>query len=310
MITSVFSKSRPINYVIVIILLVVCFLFYQFNISPLGLTTIEIGKKILLLLLLIGSLLITNFITKKNGLSKDNSYTFLLFFIFLILFPNTLSDLKLILSNAFILLALRRLISMHSMITPKEKIFDASLWIFLASLINFWCILFLLLVFSSIILHVSRDYRNWLIPFIAFFTVLVIGLMFSLALYPEFLTLYPKQIYIDFTVNDLTNVFQNMAVAIYVIVALIAFISMLFILQSKMSHLISSYRKIIFAFLIALGVYFVMPQKQNSYLIYTFVPVAIMLTNYLETIKKIWLKEGIVLFLMIASLVAYLLQIL
>ncbi|WP_258932379.1 DUF6427 family protein [Flavobacterium oreochromis] len=181
---------------------------------------------------------------------------------------------------------------------------------FLASLINFWCILFLLLVFSSIILHVSRDYRNWLIPFIAFFTVLVIGLMFSLALYPEFLTLYPKQIYIDFTVNDLTNVFQNMAVAIYVIVALIAFISMLFILQSKMSHLISSYRKIIFAFLIALGVYFVMPQKQNSYLIYTFVPVAIMLTNYLETIKKIWLKEGIVLFLMIASLVAYLLQIL
>ncbi|AMA48018.1 MULTISPECIES: DUF6427 family protein [Flavobacterium] len=310
MITSVFSKSRPINYVIVIVLLVVCFLFYQFSISPADLTVMEIGQKIVVLLLLVGSLLITNFITKKNGLSKDNSYTFLLFFIFLILFPATLSDLKLILSNAFILLALRRLISMHSMITPKEKIFDASLWIFLASLINFWCILFLLLVFSSIILHVSRDYRNWLIPFIAFFTVLVIGLMFSLAFYPDFLRLYSKQIYIDFTIKDLTNVFQNIAVAIYVVVSLIAFVSMLFILQSKMSHLISSYRKVIFAFLIALVVYFIMPNKNNSYLIYTFVPVAIMLTNYLEKIKKIWLKEGIVLFLALASLVTYLLQIL
>ncbi|WP_258928376.1 DUF6427 family protein [Flavobacterium davisii] len=169
---------------------------------------------------------------------------------------------------------------------------------------------FLLLVFSSIILHVSRDYRNWLIPFIAFFTVLVIGLMFSLALYPAFLTLYPKQIYVDFKVKDLTNIFQNIAVAIYILVSLIAFVSMLFILQSKMSHLISSYRKIIFAFLIALAVYFVMPEKHNSYLIYTFVPVAIMLTNYLETIKKIWLKEGIVLLLVLASLVTYLLQIL
>ncbi|AEW86458.1 hypothetical protein B0A78_00765 [Flavobacterium columnare NBRC 100251 = ATCC 23463] len=310
MITSVFSKSRPINYVIVIILLVVSFLFYQFNISTSDLTAIQIGQKLVLLVLLVGSLLITNFITKKNGLSKDNSYTFLLFFIFLILFPDTLSDLKLILSNAFILLALRRLISMHSMITPKEKIFDASLWVFLASLINFWCILFLLLVFSSIILHVSRDYRNWLIPFIAFFTVLVIGLMFSLAFYPEFLTLYPQQIYVDFTVKDLTNVFQNIAVAIYVVASLIAFVSMLFILQSKMSHLISSYRKVIFAFIIGLAIYFVMPEKHNSYLIYTFVPVAIMLTNYLEKIKKIWLKEGIVLLLALASLVTYLLQIL
>ena len=308
MITSVFSKSRPINYIIVTLLLIVCFSLYQFRMSGLDLSGLQIAEKIGILLLLIGSLLLTNFITKKNGLSKDNSYTFLLFFLFLILFPSTLSDLKLILANGFILLALRRLISMHSMITPKEKIFDASLWIFAASLINFWCILFMLLVFISIILHVSRDYRNWIIPFIAFFTVVVLAVMGALAFYPDFLKEYPNQIVIDLKLNDITTVFQNVAVAIYVLVALVAFVTMLFILQSKLSNLISSYRKVIFAFIIGLAVFFLTPNKHNSYLIYTFVPVAIMLTNYLETIKKFWVKEGMVAVLAIASLVTYLLQ--
>lgn len=310
MITSVFSKSRPINYIIVSLLLIVCFSLYHFRISGLELTAIQITEKVGILLLLVGSLFITNFITKKNGLSKDNSYTFLLFFLFLILFPSTLSDLKLILANGFILLALRRLISMHSMITPKEKIFDASLWIFAASLINFWCVLFIILVFLSIIFHVSRDYRNWIIPFIALFTVIVLVVMGSLAFYPAFLEEYPNQIFIDFIINDITTVFQNVAVAIYGMVALVAFITMLFILQSKLSNSISSYRKVIFAFIIGLAVFFLTPNKHNSYLIYTFVPVAIMLTNYLETIKKFWVKEGIVAVLAIASLITYLLQLL
>ena len=310
MITSVFSKSRPINYILITILLITCFLLFQFRTNLSTITTIEIGKKAVLLLLLIGSLFITNFITKKNGLSKDNSYTFLLFFVFLILFPNTLSNANLIISNALILLALRRLISMQSLITPKEKIFDASIWIFIASLFNFWCILFILLVFTSIIFHVSRDYRNWIIPFIALFTVVIITTMLSLAFYPDFIENYSQMIKLDLNLNYIQNIFQNVAVGIYIVIALIAFVTMLFILPNKMSNLQASYRKIIFAFIIGLAVYFFSQNKDNSYLIYTFVPVAIMLTNYLETIQKFWIKEGIVVTLVLASFITYLLQIL
>ena len=137
MITSIFSKSRPINYILTTMLLVICFTIYQFNTSYNTISGFEIAKKVVFLVLLIGSLFVSNFITKKNGLSKDNSYTFLLFCIFFILFPNTLSNGYLIVSNGLILLALRRLISMQSLITPKEKIFDASLWIFIARFIPF-----------------------------------------------------------------------------------------------------------------------------------------------------------------------------
>jgi len=242
-------------------------------------------------------------------LSKDNSYTFFLFFIFLILFPNTLSNGSLIVSNGLILLAIRRLISMQSLITPKEKIFDASIWIFVASLFNFWCILFIILVFLSIIFHVSRDYRNWIIPFIALFTVVIITAMFSLAFYPNFIQEYSKQIVVDFDFKYFENVFQNVAIAIYILTAIVAFFSMLFILPNKLSNLHSAYRKVIFSFVVGLAIYFISPNKDNSYLIYTFVPTAIMLTNYLETIQKYWIKEVIVGIIATASFVTYILQI-
>ncbi|MDI9308741.1 MAG: DUF6427 family protein [Limnohabitans sp.] len=310
MITSVFSKSRPINYILVSILLIISYLLYQFRVSYSDISGLEIARKVFLLLVLVGSLFITNFITKKNALSKDNSFTFYLFFIFLIFFPNVLSSEKLVVSNAFILLALRRLISMQSLITPKEKIFDASLWIFVASLINFWCILFVLLVFTSIIFHVSRDYRNWIIPFIAFITILVVGSMFSLAFYPNFIEQVLNSIVIDFDVKYFQNIFQDATLIIYLFTSLIALLMMLFILPTKLSNLHSAYRKIIFAYIIGLVIYFISPDKQNGLLIYTFVPTAIMLTNYLETVKKFWIKESIVVIITITSLITYLLQIL
>jgi hypothetical protein len=308
MITSVFSKSRPINYVLITTILVLCFLLFQFRSNFNTISALEIGEKFLLLLLLIGSLFITNFITKRNGLSKDNSFTFLLFFVFLILFPKTLSNGYLIVSNAFILLALRRLISLQSLKTPKEKIFDASLWIFTASLFHFWAILFIVLVFVSIIFHVSRDYRNWIIPAIAFFTVVIIGIMGALIFDIGLLYYFLNKIVVDFDLKYIETIFQNIALFIYIMTAIIAFVSMLFILSKKALNLQSSYKKIIFAFIIGLVVFFISPDKDNSYLIFTFVPVSIMLTNLLETINRYWVKESILGIIIGASIITYILQ--
>ncbi len=308
MITSIFSKSRPINYILIITLLVLCFLLFQFHSNSITISMFEIGKKTVLLSLLVGSLLITNFITKRNGLSKDNSYTFLLFFVFLILFPKTLSNSSLIVSNTFILLALRRLISLQSLKTPKEKIFDASLLIFMASLFHFWCILFLILVYISIIYHVSRDYRNWVIPIIAFFTVLVIAVLGSLIFNPSLIQDFSKSIVIDFDLRYIETIFQNIALAIYLTIAMLAFATMAFILSNKPLNLQSSYKKIIFAFIIGVTIFFISDNKDNSFLIYTFVPVSIMLTNFLETIERYWIKETILGIIIFASLITYILQ--
>ena len=310
MITSVFSKSRPINYVLVTTLLVLCFLLFQFQSNFSTITAFEVVKKFVLLLLLVGSLLVTNFITKRNGLSKDNSYTFLLFFVFLILFPKTLSNSSLIISNVFILLAFRRLISLQSLKSPKEKIFDASIWIFTASLFHFWAILFIILVFVSIIFHVSRDYRNWIIPFIAFFTVAIVAILSILIFDTTLLNNFVAQISVDFDFKYIKTLFQNIALAIYIFTSILALVTMVLMLQRKSLNMQASYKKIILGYLIGLVVFFISPDKDNSSLIFTFVPVSIMLTNYLETVEKYWIKETILGTIILASVITFILQLL
>ena len=180
----------------------------------------------------------------------------------------------------------------------------------MASLFHFWSILFILLVFASVIFHVSRDYRNWIIPFIAFFTIVIVSVLFSLMFNPSLIQTFVNQIAIDFDLKYIENIFQNIALSIYIITALIAFVTMMLILTNKSLNMQSSYKKIIFAFIIGLTIFFLSPNKDNSYLIFTFVPVSIMLTNYLETIDKYWIKESILGIIITASFITYLFQLL
>ena len=308
MITSIFSKSRPANYIIITTLLVVCYFLYLQNFPETMETLQGIGSKLALLLVLIGSLFIINFVTKKNGLSKDNSFAFLIFFSFLILFPTTLGNTELILSNFFILLALRRLISLQSLLTPKEKIFDASFWIFIASIFHFWSILFILIVFVSILFHVSRDYRNWVLPFIAFFSVGIIGLMYALIFDTSLIDSIIDSAYIDFNFNYFTNNYQNFALSLYVVVALFFFITQALSVPSKPLNMQSSYKKIIVAFILGAVVFLISSDKNNSMLLFTFAPVAIMATNQIEAMQINWMKETILYLIVGCSLLTFVSQ--
>ena len=291
MITTIFSKSRPFNYILVTVLLILFFFLYQFRIVDWMQSMESVGKKAVLLSLLIGSLFISNFITKKNSLSKDNTYPFLFFFIFLILFPTTLGNSNLIISNFFILLALRRLISLQSLVAPKEKIFDASMWVFLAALFHFWSILFIILVFLSIALHVARDYRNWVLPYIAFFTVATLYVVFGLLYDTKLFSHLMDDAAFSFDFDYFTNKYQNIALSIYAAITVLFLFSQIVDLPSKPLIHHNSYKKIIMAFFIGFFIYLVSPGKNNSILIYTFMPLAVMATSYFEGIKIKWTQE-------------------
>ena len=305
MITSVFRKSTPINLFLVVILMLVFFFISLFQDLSWTNSVVSIVKKIGLLLILLGSIFITNFVAKKNGLSKDSSYTILFYLLFLLFFPSVFANTNLILSNFFILLAIRRLISLQSLKASKEKIFDASLWIFVASIFHFWSILYLVLVFISIIFHVARDYRNWVLPFIAFFAVAIISISFSLIFSKDILGYISENAVLNFNIDYFTNTYQNIAFSIYLTVALFFVISMLATLSSKLLFLHSSYKKIIASFFIALVIFAISSNKSNDVLIYTIAPLSIMATSHIE-VKQLQLKQELVLgVLILCSLFAF-----
>ena len=282
MITTIFKKSTPINYSLVVILLLLFFFLFQINDTKLADLHINSIQKIGILVLLIASLFISNFIVKKNVLTKNSSYTLLFFFLFLLFFPSLFINTNLVIANFFILLAMRRLVSLQTLKAPKEKIFDASLWIFVASLFHFWALLFIVLVYISIFFHVSRDYRNWLLPFVAFFTTVVIFISYALLFDKAIIGSYLKNAHFNFEIDYFTNTFQNLSFSIFTVFAVFFVFSSIFSLTSKPLNLQASYKKLIFAFIIGVLIFIFSPNKNSDILVFTFFPLGVMATNSIE----------------------------
>jgi hypothetical protein len=305
MITSVFKKSTPLNYSLVVILMLFFFLLYQFQEWRVVNSLFLMIQKGLVFLLLIATLFIVNFVSKKNGLSKDSTYVVFFFFLFLLFVPSLLDDFKLIVINLLLLLALRRLLSLQSLKASKEKIFDASLWILVASILQPWCILFLVLVFISILFHVSNDYRNWFLPLIALVVVTIGFLVFLTFETTTFQEFWLDQLYVELSLDYFTNNYQNWAFALWVTIALFFLIIMIFSYKSKPQLLHSSYKKVMAFFLIALAVFFLSPNKSNSLLLFSFAPLAIMANNALEVFPQKIKQELILGVLILCSLFTF-----
>lgn len=305
MITSVFKKSTLLNFSLVVFLILFFDFIYQIQDLAWSNSAVLVFKKTAIGIVILASGLIINFISKRNGLSKDSGYSILFFLLLLLFFPTLYDNINLVFANFFILLALRRLISLQSQKASKEKIFDASLWIFVAAIFHFWCILYLVLVFSSIISHVSGDYRNWLLPFIAFFAIGIIFAMYSLVYNADAISYIINGTETNFSIDYFTNNYQNAALSIYATVALFFVISMLMTLSSRPLLLHASFKKIIIAFLIAVVIYVISTNKSNDLLVFTIAPLAMMATAHIEMPQQKLNQELALGVLMLCSLFAF-----
>jgi hypothetical protein len=308
MIASVFNKTRPINYLVIGIITFFLYALYQFK-DPIWLNNgWLIAQKIGLFVLLLVSYVIFNFLVLRNNLTKSNNYGILLFSIFLILFPTIFNNPDVILANFFLLLALRRLIGLQNLKGTKEKIFDASFWIFVASLFHFWCISYIILVFIAIIFHVSGNYKNWIIPFLSFFAVSILALLIDLIFNNNLLITIYKDINISFKFSYFENVYQNIALAVFSSVALLFFSTQIVEVQNKPLNQQATYKKILFAFILGVLIYILSDHKNNSYLIFSLAPLSILGANFIERIKTNWMKETTLYLLIAVSITLFVMQ--
>ncbi len=305
MITSVFKKSTPLNYSLVVILILVFFFLFQIQ-EPSWINNYFLGfQKVSLLCFILASFFMINFIVKKNGLSKDNGYAIFFYLLFVLFFPTIFNNPNVIYANFFLLLALRRLISLQSLKASKEKIFDASFWIFVAALFQFWCVLFIILVFISIVFHVSRDYRNWVLPFIALLAVSIVFLMVSLIFHINAIEFLEKRAVIDFNIDYFKNNYENGALSIYVAISLFFVVSMLMTLSNRPQIVHTSYKKVIACFFIAVAVYIISPNKSNDILLFSIAPLTIMAASHVEYMQQKLNNEIVFYVLICCSLFTY-----
>jgi hypothetical protein len=290
MIASLFSKTRPINYAFIFIMLFFCFFLYQIQVPNESFNTNTLFSKFGVLLLVFFSFFLVNFISLKNALTQNDNYAILLYLVFILLFPSVLNDSKIVVSNVFLLLALRRLISLKTLSSSKEKIFDASFWIFLSAIFHFWSILYIVLVFISIVFHSGKDYKNWILPFVSFFCVWILYIATSLILYDNY-SINKDVFEVSFNFFDFKNSYENMTLAAFVSISVLFFASQTIDYQNKPLNMQSSYKQIYFAFILSIGIYVFSANKSNDLLLYSFAPLSILGANMFEKMENSIYKE-------------------
>jgi Family of unknown function (DUF6427) len=291
MITRFFKTSKPIHLVIIVLFALMVFIITSLGNINEGLsfgTAIKALSKYCVILI---SILTLSFLVKKNKLTKNNNYDVLIYGLLLAILPITMHVTNILLANFFILLALRRIISVRSNISVKKKLFDAAFWIAIATLFHFWAILFFVLIIAALLLYSIAHFKNWIVPFIGVLVVMLITTSYFVVVYGNFEELfnYLETIRANFSSKTLTTL--TFEVSIIGVLGTWALIFYSINLRQKQKAYRPMYMLILIAFLIGLVVIFISPNKDGSEFLFIFPVLAIIIANYLELVKQPWLAE-------------------
>jgi len=296
MISSIFGKTKPINYIIVLTFLFLFYWLVHFFLYQRVYGYEQLFWQVAVLAVLLFTFFIVNFVVIRNKLTGANSYTILFFALLMVIFPETLTDNKAVLCNFFLLLATRRLISMKSLKNLKIKIFDASLWIVFASLFYDWALLFLLVVYIAIYIYEPKNFNNWMVPFAAGFVVFMSSYSFLILTNNEDFFYRHYQFSIQFDANYYLNWANSSKLIIYTILFFILSIFVFLKLGKSTVGKIVTTRLIVFSFLIGLLLNVLISTEDLHPILLTFFPAAVLMTNYVEWIKRDNIKEIVLMF--------------
>jgi len=209
----------------------------------------------------------------------------------LLVFPQSLIDNNAVLCTFFLFLAMRRLISIRSMKNLRLKIFDATLWVVIASIFYDWALIYLTLIFLAIYIYEPKSLQNWMAPFAGLFTVFII--MYCVLVLQGNTDFLLDHYRFDYTFNKtyFLNWLHSTKLVLYIIgISFVGFMSFLSVGKAGIGK-VATLRLIAVSFLLGLLLELLVGTPGNYPIMVTFFPAAIFLAKYVESIKKANIKE-------------------
>jgi hypothetical protein len=306
MLANFFGKSNPANFIVIFLIFLGFFLAK--SISLISTNTIDVNlviEQVSILALFLLMFLFYNFILSKNKLTLYNSYGLLLFVLFFGFYPETMSNRNEVFLNVLLLVFLRRVYSLRSGKDVYKKIFDSGFWLGILFLLAPTTVIFGILMFLSIGLFQKINIRTLLIPCLGF-----LAPIFCYATYcfwfdhtEEFTTLFLWYADYDFELYTTKPIlFSSLLLGAFTIISIV-------LKTPKVLSISGSYRKywilIIFNLIIAITVLIIQKTHDGSQIILLFFPVSIIITNWLESIKKPFLKNIFIALLLITPVIIF-----
>ena len=279
MITSFFRTSKPLHYLIFLVLFFAIFVFQSFynhniNQSPISYFTL-FGVFFLFLV----TFFVYVFIITKNDLTQKNSFAALYLCLFIGIIPQFFLTPIVMLSNLFVLLGLRRIFSLKKNLNTKKKLFDAGFWIALATIFYPWAILYFVPLFVAILMITSDYFKNTFAVFFGALSVSLTAFLYIFFLNKDFdiwLKLMP-QINLDLSIYyDLITFFP---LAILLTSSLWGISSLFNRMVFKTSKSRFVYFILLFALVIGLIIPLVSENKSMADFIFLVFPLAIVMAH-------------------------------
>ncbi len=305
MIANFFNKTKPATIFILVALLFVYYFTATFLLHSAELSFNFLIKRISFFVFIALLLLIVNFIVKKNKLTKDNSYALLLMVFLLGTFPEAMFSYKIVLANIALLLGFRKIYSLRSGLDTKLKLFDASFWIGIATLIYSWSIFYVLLVYLAMIIHQKLTVKNLFIPIVGFVTPMII--YFTYCLYFEdaafFYNKFNNEINLDF------SSYMSLKLLIPLIFLSMALLWSILKITPKVVSVRNNFKfswdVLINHLLISAVIIVLAPTKNGSELFFLIFPSAVIVANLMHLIKSKIFKNAVLYGFLLISVAVY-----
>ena len=306
MLANFLEKSKPINFIIYLGFFI-CFFFTTvfLNIYEEEFSWHLVFESVSYFFLFLSIFFFYHFMVSKNKLTFDNSYSFFLFTLTIIVFISKLFDFKLLTLLLVYLFFLRKIYSLVSSKKVLQKIFDSGFWLGVIFILEPFSLLFSILIFAAILLHQKITIHTLITPIIGFSTPLVS--YFSYLLWNNSIEKFKQLFYFD-AINNASIYAEDYTIWIFGVLFFLTTLS-IFLKSPKALSVNNSFKKnwmLLIINLILTTVFALKINEENgSEIIFLLVPSSIIIANGFEVIQKKVLKNILFALLIIGTIVTF-----
>ena len=308
MLSNYFKNSKPIQNVFLFILFFTLFLSYSIAKIYINSSWIIIFFTIINFILLTGTVIIIKIMMNELNLSRSSNYFAILFIAFLCFFPGAMLNINLVIATFLSTFSMYRFLKIDFSKGSKLSIFDACLFLFTAVIFHFWVIVYSILIVFATFRNYKKNNNIFLVPLVAFLTVCVLFLFFSLLINPDWTKNVVKLSNISFNYNYFETIYTRLSISFYFSIAIIMLIIMVLQLVKKPLLVQTALKKVIFWFVLAILIYVFAPVKSNDILLFSCIPLIIITSNLIEYSKDKILKNIILITILFFGLLFFTLQ--
>lgn len=296
MLIGIFKSNQKITNGLVFLLVFLLWIpafFSEIVVVKFFSTNIRWLDVVLLIFLIAGQSIYLNFIVSNYKLVKDNSHLTSLIFVVLNSCFFSFSEInKIALTNTFVLVAFHQLLKMYDSKNNYTLSFNAGALIGLSGLIYFPSLIYFILLWIVLFYATTPSWRAFIISLIGLSVPVIYFIVYKFILGSLSSIKFNDYLTRTFSVNwenfTLYNQLFLMIVSVILILALLNFFITIGNSVVKISKMLVT---VFLMFLFGLVTLFINEQDTLATFLMLSIPLAIIIANFFQNMKKKWLAE-------------------